>query len=106
MRLATTLDVLDDRPTNWPKPPPGFSTKRVLMPWHDYSGKRNKGRRDTKRRRQNDSRGNIRREPEYNVEDRLASGLNAGRAGHGGFTVEALQSERNAKNAEILSVEH
>lgn len=78
MRLATTLDVLDDRPTHWPKPPPGFSTKRVLMPWHDYSGKR-KSRRDNKRRRQSDSRRHNRRDQEYDVEDRLASGLTAGR---------------------------
>ena len=45
MRLATSNDVLDDRPTEWPKPPPGFTTKRVLMPWHDFS-KRGGGRKD------------------------------------------------------------
>ena len=45
MRLATSSDVLEDRPTEWPKPPQGFTTKRVLMPWHDFSGTRRKKRR-------------------------------------------------------------
>lgn len=27
MRVANSLDVLEERPTSWPKPPPGFSTK-------------------------------------------------------------------------------
>jgi hypothetical protein len=54
MRLATSLDVLDDRPTEWPKPPPGFTTKRKLMPWYDFSDnrrRRSSGGRDAKRRR-------------------------------------------------------
>ena len=121
MRLATSADVLDDRPTEWPKPPPGFTTKRVLMPWHDFSGRRRRGggggggggrgggsgRRDNKRRKGgNDGGGGRgggggRREDERpNVEVLLSKGLRSGRSG---FTVEELEAERNAKNAAILT---
>lgn len=80
MRLATSTDILDDKPTEWPKPPPGFTTQRVLMPWHDFSGKRRRqpprggqgGRRDTKRRRRGDGssdrRGGRIRDDEYTGE--------------------------------------
>jgi hypothetical protein len=105
MRLATSLDVLDDRPSEWPKPPPGFTTKRVLMPWHDFSGKRRReGKRDTKRRRRSDGgrrrRGNDNDNSERDLDARLSEGLSSGRAG---FSVEEIEAERNAKNAEILS---
>lgn len=106
MRLATSLDVLDDRPTEWPKPPPGFTTKRVLMPWHDFSGKRRRdGKRDTKRRRKSDGKrrgrgnGNKSNNSEQDLDTRLAQGLSSGRAG---FSVEEIEAERNAKNAEVL----
>jgi hypothetical protein len=106
MRLATSLDVLDDRPTDWPKPPPGFTTKRVLMPWHDFSGKRRReGKRDTKRRRRSDGgrrrRGSDNNDNERDLDARLSEGLSSGRAG---FSVEEIEAERNAKNAEILSI--
>lgn len=112
MRLATSVDVLDDRPTEWPKPPPGFTTKRVLMPWHDFSGRRRGGgrggggRRDNKRRKGGNDGGGRRgggaqREDERaNVELRLSKGLRSGRSG---FSVEELEAERIAKNAAILS---
>ncbi len=35
-RIATSLDILEDRPTTWPKPPPGFTTKRILGPGDDF----------------------------------------------------------------------
>ncbi|KAK1735402.1 nuclear cap-binding protein subunit 3 [Skeletonema marinoi] len=106
MRLATSLDVLDDRPTEWPKPPPGFTTKRVLMPWHDFSGKRRRdGKRDTKRRRRSDGgkrrRGNDNNNRERDLDSRMGEGLSSGRAG---FSVEEIEAERNAKNAEILDI--
>lgn len=121
MRLATSIDTLDERPTEWPKPPPGFTTKRVLMPWHDFTGKRQNrrdgGRRDNKRRRSGGGggrRGGERgRDDDYYSDDNddhapaaggehpgLSKGLRSGRKG--GFTVEELEAERNAKNAEIL----
>ena len=108
MRLATSNDVLDDRPTEWPKPPPGFTTKRVLMPWHDFS-KRGGGRKDNKRRRR-DSGGNgggkrnnrrRSRDDEYNVEEKMNTGL---RGRSGGYTVEELEAERRAKNAVVLDI--
>jgi len=113
MRLATTADVLDDRPTEWPKPPPGFTTKRVLMPWHDFSGRRrhnnrgNNNRRDNKRRRRGG--GGRRRSRDDEEEDYAAAGgehpgLSKGlRSRRSGFSVEELEAERNAKNAEILT---
>mmetsp|Transcript_31628 Transcript_31628/g.55040 ORF Transcript_31628/g.55040 Transcript_31628/m.55040 type:complete len:121 (-) Transcript_31628:9-371(-) len=120
MRLATSVDVLDDRPTEWPKPPPGFTTKRVLMPWHDYSGKRqhrggrrdHRGERGDSKRRRRSSGGDRRGSRGYDDEDAgddytgggehkgLSKGLRSGRSG---FSVEELQAERNAKSAEILS---
>jgi len=123
MRLATSEDVLEDRPTEWPKPPPGFTTKRVLMPWHDFSGKRRQqnrrggNRNDTKRRRRGGGgsgrRGNNRdcNDDDYLHDDAaaggehpgLSQGLRSGRSGRSGFSVEELQAERNAKNAEILT---
>jgi len=36
MRAATSADILIERPNTWPKPPPGFSTKRILGPGSDY----------------------------------------------------------------------
>ncbi|KAL7532007.1 hypothetical protein ACHAWF_003985 [Thalassiosira exigua] len=116
MRPATSLDVLDDRPTEWPKPPPGFTTRRVLMPWHDFSGRRRPerrrgdggGRREAKRRRRGGGRRshgrNDRSGDDYAGKEHpsLSKGLRSGRSG---FSVEELEAERNAKNAEILSVE-
>ena len=110
MRLATSADVLDDRPTEWPKPPPGFTTQRVLMPWHDFSRRpreRGGGRRDGKRRRR--SGGRDRRDEYERDDDHAAVGgehplLSKGlRSGRDGFSMEEIQAERNAKNAEILT---
>lgn len=55
-RIATSLDVLEERPTSWPKPPPGFTTTRVLGPGMDF-----KVWNDNSRRRRRDSRGNGKR---------------------------------------------
>lgn len=37
MRPATSFDILVERPSTWPEPPPGFSTKRILGPGSDYN---------------------------------------------------------------------
>jgi hypothetical protein len=37
MRPATSLDILVERPSSWPAPPPGFSTKHILGPGSDYN---------------------------------------------------------------------
>jgi len=67
MRVANSKDVLDERPTSWPRPPPGFTTKHVLGPGSDFktnSRKRSGGgyERGSKRRRR--SRGSY--EDRYN----------------------------------------
>ena len=61
MRVATTFDVLEDRPTRAPAPPPGFTTKAVLGPGSDFPQKR---RRQSKQRqsRQSGRAGNGRRQ--------------------------------------------
>ena len=56
MRVATSLDVLDERPKTWPKPPPGFTTKRVLGADDDFA-KRNTNRRRRQQSDRNDGRG-------------------------------------------------
>ena len=37
MRPATSFDILEERPSSWPDPPPGFSTRRILGPGDDYN---------------------------------------------------------------------
>ena len=113
MRLATTIDVLDDRPTEWPKPPPGFTTKRVLMPWHDFSGvgRRGAGRKDNKRRRRGSSGkrgkrdyGNDDDADNFDMEGGEHPGLATGlRSKRSGFSMEEIHAQRNAKYAETLS---
>lgn len=36
MRVSNAHDILEKRPTKWPKPPPGFTTRRVLGPGSDF----------------------------------------------------------------------
>mmetsp|Transcript_14604 Transcript_14604/g.27457 ORF Transcript_14604/g.27457 Transcript_14604/m.27457 type:complete len:501 (+) Transcript_14604:105-1607(+) len=36
VRMATSLDVLEERPSTFPKPPPGYTTHRVLGPGSDF----------------------------------------------------------------------
>jgi len=57
VRVATSLDTLKERPSKWPKPPPGFSTKRVLGPGSDFdtTGKE-RGNKRQKHSRDNDDR--------------------------------------------------
>jgi len=64
MRPATSLDILVERPSSWPDPPPGFSTKRILGPGSDYITSAvvdeeeyqddNNGRQNKRRRRNSD----------------------------------------------------
>jgi hypothetical protein len=73
LRIANSLDVLEERPTSWPTPPPGFTTNRVLGPGMDFKvwdnhNSRHSSRRDSrgsggggKRRR----RGNDKKNDEY-----------------------------------------
>ncbi len=58
MRVANSLDALDERPTSWPKPPPGFTTRAVLGPGSDF---RKRHYNNNKRGRNDDGRGGKRR---------------------------------------------
>ncbi len=49
VRVATSSDVLVEKPTSWPKPPPGFTTKRVLGPGSDFKRYRKGGGKRRKR---------------------------------------------------------
>ena len=51
MRVASSFDVLVERPTEWPRPPPGFSTKRILGPGDDFKTDNRRTGRKAKRRR-------------------------------------------------------
>lgn len=103
MRVATSIDILEKRPSSWPKPPPGFTTKRVLGPGSDFPrGRDNRDgrdgserRRNEKRTRRNDEGRNEPRKP-VSEEDLLGGGLRAGRAG---FSVEEMEAERAKKKA-------
>ena len=109
MRMATSMDVLEYRPTEWPKPPPGFTTKRVLMPWHDFSGRGRRGGRKDKKRRRRDSGGKGDRR--VGVRDRdhddfaaeggehpgLSTGLKSRRSG---FSMDEIHAQRNSKFAD------
>lgn len=114
MRVATSLDVLEDRPTSWPKPPPGFTTMRVLGPSSDDVIPRGSGKQGSKRRRRNRrNRSSDNIKGEYGddemmdvdggsmdgVEDEdddktLDRGLRSSRPG---FTVEEMEAERKIK---------
>lgn len=96
MRLANTADVLVERPKAWPKPPPGFSTKRVLGPGSDFASEPQKKRRRVEHGRRTP-------EPAWDPSSgtehpALSRGLMSGR--EGGFSVEELQRERAQKAAE------
>lgn len=95
MRFANTADVLAERPKAWPKPPPGFTTKRVLGPGSDFDTEPRKKRRRVDREQQSP-------EPAWDPSGdgenpALSRGLRSGR--EGGFSVEELQRERAEKAA-------
>jgi len=114
MRVATSLDVLDDRPTSWPKPPPGFTTMRVLGPSSDDIVPRGNGKQGGKRRRRNRRNRNQNNNGEGGDEDdemmygdsdedgediedderTINRGLKSSRPG---FTVEEMEAERKIK---------
>jgi len=124
MRVASSVDVLEDRPTAWPKPPPGFTTMRVLGPGSDEVGSRGRrGRRNgggggggsvgsggNKRQKRNRGRsrgsgggrsegGNgegmdVDDESFGDDDDTIDRGLKSSRAG---FTVEEMEEERRSK---------
>jgi hypothetical protein len=112
MRPATSLDILVERPSSWPAPPPGFSTKRILGPGSDYNtaneddvdddgNNQNDGRRKKRRKRSPERATGKRRQraedstpSQPSAADRLNQGLSSGRSG---FTMEEMEAMRAAK---------
>jgi hypothetical protein len=93
MRTATSMDILLERPQSWPKPPPGFTTKRVLGPGSNVRPKKGKRERLSLR---NDCF--LPENDEPNPLGLLSGGLKAGRSG---FSVEELEVERRQKRARL-----
>ena len=99
LRLATSHDVLREKPATKSKIPPGFNKNRVLGPGSEFSRKR---RDKGKRNRGDEENGG----PTIGSEPSLLSGsLKASRSG---FSVEEMEAERarkRAKTNEILTGE-
>lgn len=92
MRVATSDDVLLEKPTSNPAPPPGFSAKRILGPGSDFDeGHRQKRR---KRERRNEEREEVNTYPEGD-HPLLSQSL---RSGRDGYSMEDLETERAQNN--------
>lgn len=98
MRVASSLDVLVDRPTHRPAPPPGFTTKRVLGPGSDFD--------TSEPRRKKRRKGEHRREERYQTGSTPFEFTGEGdhpaldrslQSSRGGFSVEELEAERALK---------
>ena len=101
MRLATSKDVLHDRPNSWPKPPPGFSTKRVLGPGSDFPPwwkQRHEKNRKRNRRRDNSQNDSEKATKVGQEPSQLSGGLKCGRAG---FSLEEMETERARKRMKV-----
>jgi hypothetical protein len=94
MRVATSMDILVERPNQWPKPPPGFSTKRVLGPQSDLPQQRKTKNQREKRKRPRRKATSEKTAPRKTAEDRINSGLSSSREG---FTLQEIEAERAGK---------
>ena len=88
MRLATALDVLDEKPKDRSPKPPGFSTTRILGPHVERRRNQNKAKKQGKRRKIEDEE--IDENGGHSALDRELSSTRAG------FSIEELEKERNA----------
>ena len=95
LRLATSQDVLREKPSSKNKFPPGFSKNRVLGPGSELSRDRKvRSKRNRSERKRDDS---ISYQTGPGGEPSLLSGsLKASRAG---FSVEEMEAERANKRA-------
>lgn len=108
MRVATSLDILHERPNKWPKPPAGFTTQSVLGPESDLPNKATK-KAKKKRKKKNDvsgtedhrndasSESNVTHGP-VTTESLMSAGLRSSRAG---FSVAEMEAERTKKMAKM-----
>ena len=81
MRVANSQDILVEKPTSFPNPPPGFSTTRVLGPGCNF-GHRNKRQRRMPKDDEDD---------ENQDHPGLLRGL---RSSRDGYSVDAMRMER------------
>lgn len=101
MRVANSADVLVERPKSTSKPPPGFSTRKVLGPGSDYATEPEKKRRRMDSDRSNNDDDISMFDPNSGAEHPgLRRGLKSGREG---FSLDDLQVER-ARKIECESV--
>jgi len=106
MRSSLSTDILQVRPNQWPAPPGGFSSTKVLGPNSDYKGgkkhttKEKKKKRTKKKRKSQESReGYI---PHTNTDTEhpmLGRGLSSNRQG---FSVAEMEEERATKKARVM----
>lgn len=97
MRVAASTDVLLQKPSRTPAPPPGFTTKRVLGPGSDFEEHRRKRRRKEYR---DEEREEVNAYPEGD-HPLMSKGL---RSGRDGYSVEDMQAERGPTTASIDEV--
>ena len=91
MRVATSVDILVERPSSWKTPPGQFSAEKVLGPESDMPPpKKPKVRKRDRKRKQNSE--------QRTTEEMLNGGLSAGRAG---FSAADLESERSTKKTKV-----
>eukprot|EP00522_Entomoneis_paludosa_P002565 CAMPEP_0172470164 /NCGR_PEP_ID=MMETSP1065-20121228/65637_1 /TAXON_ID=265537 /ORGANISM="Amphiprora paludosa, Strain CCMP125" /LENGTH=636 /DNA_ID=CAMNT_0013228019 /DNA_START=48 /DNA_END=1958 /DNA_ORIENTATION=+ len=104
LRTATSLDVLHERPSSWPKPPPGFSTKRILGPGSDHPQTKKKSKKKRKSDARDDSGADEQEESrnEEGAPSILDCGLKATRPG---FSTEELEKERAKKRSKTTGSE-
>eukprot|EP00586_Coscinodiscus_wailesii_P023741 CAMPEP_0172499204 /NCGR_PEP_ID=MMETSP1066-20121228/123805_1 /TAXON_ID=671091 /ORGANISM="Coscinodiscus wailesii, Strain CCMP2513" /LENGTH=614 /DNA_ID=CAMNT_0013272817 /DNA_START=83 /DNA_END=1927 /DNA_ORIENTATION=+ len=106
MRTATSLDILEHKPTKIPKPPKGFTTKKKLGPESDLwepkqQQQRKKKRRNSDNRKNRGSNNN--EKDDASDEDMVTEKLNEGlKSKREGFSVEDMQKEREAAAALVM----
>ena len=110
MRVATSEDILQERPNSWPAPPGGFSNTKVLGPDSDYAPKkqhqqlqqqqdrRGSNKSKNKRQRRDTGSANDRPKEKETAENLMDRGLSSGRAG---FSVEEMEKERARKRVKV-----
>jgi hypothetical protein len=115
IRVATSLDTLEERPSSWPAPPAGFSKTQVLGPESDLqpNGKHNKKKKNKRSRESgNDevsSHGTSKTGGDEGKSDSISANsehplLSRGlKSGRGGFSMEALEAERAKKRAKATA---
>lgn len=91
LRVATTKDILEERPSSWKTPPGEFSTEKVLGPESDVPAPKPKGKKKGRKRKQQ-------HQSTRTTEELLSGGLSAGRAG---YSAEDLDAERATKREKV-----